>query len=50
MCNLDVAIFMEQTSFGIGMCLHDDNGSFIQARFVMFHGIPRLAVAEAVAL
>lgn len=49
-CNLDAMIFIDQTSFGVGMCLCDDNDTFIQAHYVLFHGIPRQAVAEVIAL
>ncbi|KAH1220152.1 hypothetical protein GmHk_12G033889 [Glycine max] len=38
-CNLDAAIFKEEKYFGIGKCLHDNNGLFIKARTCFFNGI-----------
>ncbi|KHN38789.1 hypothetical protein glysoja_047929, partial [Glycine soja] len=49
-CNVDASIFKEEPSFGIGMCLHDDNGTFVKARTASSMSIPKPDEAEAFAL
>jgi len=31
-CNVDAAVFLNQNSFGVGMCIRNDQVRFMQAR------------------
>ncbi|KAG4384173.1 hypothetical protein AAZX31_13G209100 [Glycine max] len=44
--NMDAAIFKDKNSFGIGLYLHDEFGSFIKARTQLIPGIPQPQEAE----
>jgi hypothetical protein len=49
-CNIDVALFKDQHKFGVGMCIRNDQGRFVKARTMWFHGNPPPMEAEAWAL
>ncbi|KAH1069040.1 hypothetical protein GYH30_006573 [Glycine max] len=49
-CNFDAIIFKDQNVFGIGMCLRDDNGTFIKAKTKHYQGTPQPQEAEVYAL
>jgi ribonuclease HI len=49
-CNVDAAIFEEQRSFGIGMCIRDSHGNFIKASIKWYDGVPPPSEAEAMGL
>lgn len=49
-CNFDVAIFKEENTFGIGLCLRGADGTFVKAYSEFHQGIPRPEEAEAFAL
>ncbi|KAG4975281.1 hypothetical protein GmHk_11G033296 [Glycine max] len=49
-CNLHAAIFSDQFSFGVGLCMRDSNGSFQKAKTTFFNGISTPAEVEAFAL
>lgn len=38
-CNVDTTLFQEQHSFGIGMCIRDRIGYFIQAKATWHNGL-----------
>lgn len=40
-CNIDAAMFKDQNSFDIGLCLWDDFGTYIKARTQLFPIIPQ---------
>jgi len=49
-CNVDAAIFKEQRSFGIGMCIRDSHGNIIKASTKWYDGVPSPSEAEAMGL
>ena len=49
-CNVDAALFEEQRSFGIGMCIRNSSGEFIKAATTWHEGSPPAQEAEAVGL
>jgi len=49
-CNVDAALFLEQHSFGIGMCIRNHRGHFIKAATTWHDGNPLPHEAEAIGL
>ncbi|AET03661.1 hypothetical protein MTR_8g074230 [Medicago truncatula] len=49
-CNVDGAMFEEQRCFGIGMCIRDYRGHFLQATTFWHDGSPPPQEAEAIGL
>jgi hypothetical protein len=37
-CNVDTACYNEQNFYGVGACIRDENGSFVQAYMKKFDG------------
>jgi hypothetical protein len=46
-CNIDAALFNDQQKFGVGMCIRNDQGNFMKAKTMWFHGTPPPQEAEA---
>jgi hypothetical protein len=38
--NIDAALFNYQQKFGVGMCIRNDQGNFMKAKTMWFHGTP----------
>jgi ribonuclease HI len=49
-CNVDAALFAEQHSFGIGMCIRNHRGHFIKAATTWHDANPPPQEAEAISL
>ncbi|GAU30386.1 hypothetical protein TSUD_57980 [Trifolium subterraneum] len=49
-CNVDTACYMDQNLYGVGACIRDAQGRFLQAFAKRFDGKPEIAEAEAVGL
>ncbi|PNX70657.1 cytochrome p450, partial [Trifolium pratense] len=49
-CNVDTACYIDQNFYGVGACIRDAQGRFVQAFTKKFDGKPEVAEAEAVGL
>ncbi|KAG5049000.1 hypothetical protein JHK85_010103 [Glycine max] len=48
--NIDAALFTDQHSFGLGLCIRDHSGGFVRARSFLLQGNPDPREAEVLGL
>ncbi|KAJ1408181.1 Ribonuclease H-like superfamily [Sesbania bispinosa] len=46
-CNVDAALFQDNNSYGVGLCVRDEKGNFIKAKIFYHSGTPPARKAEA---
>lgn len=39
-CNIDAAIFEQDNTYGVGLCIQHENGVFVKGKTMWFDGIP----------
>lgn len=49
-CNVDAALFALDNYYGIGMCIRDENGCFMEGKTMWFSGSPETQEDEAMGL